>query len=654
MENFVVSARKYRPATFGTVVGQPAIVQTLKNAISSNTLAQAFLFTGPRGIGKTTCARILAKTINCLNLQPDTEPCNACSSCKSFNELNSFNIQELDAASNNSVDDIRTLIEQVRIPPQAGRYKVYIIDEVHMLSSSAFNAFLKTLEEPPAYAKFILATTERHKILPTILSRCQIYNFKRITVGDIASHLAWVADQEEITFEEEALHVIAQKADGAMRDALSVFDQIVSFSGRHISYANVIANLNVLDYDYYFRVMDGVSRTDIPAVLLILDEVMDLGFEGHHFVNGLGDHLRNLLLCKDPSVASLLEVSERVQARYQEQSALFGMGWLVQGMDKATKADLNYRTVTNKRLHIELLLMQLCEMQKAVLEKKKSDLNPVVTPPPVDNPSGAGGNPSPVPGSTAGATGSSTSSPPVGIPIPSTNLAPKHGTPVPGSGDGGTRSTEEPTSANVTPLPSVPHQQESVGSPSAVSHTPSQEDGSAMQATAGLNRPAAPAPDGKAGGSSTKRLSIKHLMNSPKEQEGEEEEEESQPEGVALIPLEQATIQQLINQYAEKIAVESPSFATAITASPIAVTGENGIVITFSNKIAADPDHMKALRGFLREHIHNTWFRLEHVIDEVHQPAKRILTTRDRIGMLAATNPGLEGFITRLGLDPED
>ncbi|OQX77184.1 MAG: DNA polymerase III subunit gamma/tau [Bacteroidetes bacterium 4484_249] len=320
MDNFIVSARKYRPQTFDTVVGQKSITNTLKNAIKNNHLAQAFLFCGPRGVGKTTCARILAKTINCENISENFEACNQCESCVSFNQSASFNIHELDAASNNSVDDIRNLVDRVRIPPQVGKYKVYIIDEVHMLSQAAFNAFLKTLEEPPEYAKFILATTEKHKIIPTILSRCQIYDFKRITVEDIAQHLTYIAGQENAAAELDALQIIAQKSDGALRDALSIFDQIVSFSGKNITYKMVIENLNVLDYDYYFKMVDAIANGNIRDTLLLINEIIDNGFDGQHFIIGFGEHLRNLLVCQDPETLKLLEVGGSIKSKYNEQS----------------------------------------------------------------------------------------------------------------------------------------------------------------------------------------------------------------------------------------------------------------------------------------------------------------------------------------------
>lgn len=341
-------------------MGQTAITNTLKNAILHNQLAQAFLFCGPRGVGKTTCARILAKTINCENLTPLAEACDACPSCISFNENASFNIYELDGASNNSVDDIRSLVDQVRIPPQMGKYKVYIIDEVHMLSASAFNAFLKTLEEPPAYAKFILATTEKHKILPTILSRCQIFDFRRITVDDIASHLHYVAREEQINASEDALHIIAQKADGAMRDALSIFDQLVSFAGNKLTYETVLENLNVLDYEYYFSITDKILGKETAGVLLILNEILEKGFDGQHFLVGFGEHIRNLLVCKDPSTVKLLETAPNIRQRYLDQATVCFPDLLLKILDINNKCDLNYRISNNKRLHLELALMQMC------------------------------------------------------------------------------------------------------------------------------------------------------------------------------------------------------------------------------------------------------------------------------------------------------
>ncbi|MEO8887258.1 MAG: DNA polymerase III subunit gamma/tau [Mucilaginibacter sp.] len=362
MDNFIVSARKYRPATFETVVGQQHITNTLKNAIKNNQLAQAFLFCGPRGVGKTTCARILAKTINCTNLQPNGEACGECDSCRTFQNGNSFNIHELDAASNNSVDDIRSLIDQVRIPPQGARYKVYIIDEVHMLSQAAFNAFLKTLEEPPQYAIFILATTEKHKILPTILSRCQIFDFNRITVDDMATHLASIAGKENISYETDGLHIIAQKADGGLRDALSMFDQIVSFSDGKVTYRSVIDNLNVLDYDYYFNLTNSLLAEDTAKTLLLFDEILSRGFDGAHFISGLSEHFRNLLVGKDATTLKLLEVSEGIRVKYLQQSQAASISFLLSAMNIANQCDLNYKLSKNQRLQVELALLKMCHL----------------------------------------------------------------------------------------------------------------------------------------------------------------------------------------------------------------------------------------------------------------------------------------------------
>lgn len=385
MENFIVSARKYRPQTFDTVVGQAHISSTLKNAIRSNHLAQAYLFCGPRGVGKTTCARILAKTINCFKPTKNIEACDECESCKSFNSGHSLNIYELDAASNNSVDDIRNLINQVSFAPQIGSHKVYIIDEVHMLSQAAFNAFLKTLEEPPKHAIFILATTEKHKIIPTILSRCQIFDFNRIKIEDTVEHLASIAKKEKVKAEEEALHVIAQKSDGAMRDALSIFDQMVSLSGETITYKSVIDNLSILDYDYYFKVTDALLEKNTSSTLLIFNEILNKGFDGHNFLNGLAEHFRNLLVCRDEATLQLMEVSASIRERYKTQSKKTGPDLLLKGLSLLNKADVQYKTSRNQRLLVELTLLQLCSLQGSGSEaEKKSEagsiapINPVL------------------------------------------------------------------------------------------------------------------------------------------------------------------------------------------------------------------------------------------------------------------------------------
>ena len=378
MENYIVSARKYRPSTFESVVGQRALTTTLKNAIATQKLAHAYLFCGPRGVGKTTCARIFAKTINCMTPTADGEACNQCESCVAFNEQRSYNIHELDAASNNSVDDIRQLVEQVRIPPQIGKYKVYIIDEVHMLSASAFNAFLKTLEEPPRHAIFILATTEKHKILPTILSRCQIYDFNRISVEDTVQHLAYVASKENITAEPEALNVIALKADGGMRDALSIFDQVVSFTGGHITYKSVIENLNVLDYEYYFRLTDAMLSGNVRSAILILNDILSKGFDGQNIITGLAGHFRDLLVCRDESTLVLFEVGASIRERYKEMAKHCPDQLLFKAIELANTCDLNYRASRNKRLLLELTLIQLCQLtQVAADDKKKALIEPI-------------------------------------------------------------------------------------------------------------------------------------------------------------------------------------------------------------------------------------------------------------------------------------
>ncbi len=387
MSNFVVSARKYRPNRFDDVVGQQHVSQTLKNALRNDHLAHAFLFCGPRGVGKTTCARILAKVLNCQNPTDDFEPCNKCDSCLAFSENSSFNITELDAASNNSVEHIRALIEQVRFQPQQGKYKVFIIDEVHMLSQQAFNAFLKTLEEPPSYAIFILATTEKHKIIPTILSRCQIFDFRRIQVQDMVAHLQHICAEEQIEADADALNIIAQKADGALRDSLSIFDRIVSFSGKHIRYEDVITNLNILDYDYYFQVVDALLMEDVSKMLLLFDDILRKGFDADLFINGLAEHLRNLLVCKDSETIQLLESSDNLKQRYATQANLSPTSFILTALDLCNDCDINYKMARNKRLHVEMCLIKMTYINRAVkvvqtgvqapasTEKKTADLS---------------------------------------------------------------------------------------------------------------------------------------------------------------------------------------------------------------------------------------------------------------------------------------
>jgi len=447
MENFVVSARKYRPTTFDSVVGQHHITTTLKNAINSHHLAQAFLFCGPRGVGKTTCARILAKTINCQNLTPETEACNECESCRSFNNNASFNVHELDAASNNSVEDIRNLVEQVRYAPQTGKYKIYIIDEVHMLSNSAFNAFLKTLEEPPSYAIFILATTERHKIIPTILSRCQIFDFNRIQIGDMVKHLKNIAQKEDIKAEDDALHLISQKADGALRDALSIFDQMVTFSGHHITYKDTVANLHILDYDYYFKLTDYLLAEDLSGTLLLLDEILKNGFDVHNFVSGIGEHFRSLLVCKDNVTVQLLQVSENIKTRYAEQANKTSLAFLLSGLNIVSTCDTNFKNSKNQRLHVELCLLKLATLNHAVNFAKDFSLNGDVKKKTSVNPAGspaasqAASPPSPKPPEMKAEPVSAQASVDSNLSVPNNNL--------PGSNGNGTNGIKQPYSEPV-------------------------------------------------------------------------------------------------------------------------------------------------------------------------------------------------------------
>lgn len=379
MENFIVSARKYRPQLFNTVVGQSHITNTLKNAIIQKQLAQAYLFCGPRGVGKTTCARIFAKTINCFNVSSNGEACDTCESCLSFNSGASLNVYELDAASNNSVEDIRNLVDQVRFAPQLGEYKVYIIDEVHMLSAAAFNAFLKTLEEPPKHAKFILATTEKHKIIPTILSRCQVFNFNRIKVEDISNHLAFMAESEHVKFEQEALHIIAQKADGGLRDACSMFDQMVAFTGNNLTYKQVVENLHVLDYDYYFKLTDAFLGSRLPEIMVVFDDILKKGFDGHNFIIGLGEHLRNILVSKDVQTLGLLEVSDALKQKYAVQAANCTVQFLLKSLSIISKTDVNYKSAKNQRLLVEMALMQLCYLNSPLETEKKNDDSVVIS-----------------------------------------------------------------------------------------------------------------------------------------------------------------------------------------------------------------------------------------------------------------------------------
>ena len=596
MENFVVSARKYRPITFDTVVGQGSITNTLKNAIRNNTLAQAFLFCGPRGVGKTTCARIMAKTINCLNPTENMEACNECESCRAFNNNASFNIYELDAASNNSVEDIRSLVDQVRIPPQIGQYKVYIIDEVHMLSAAAFNAFLKTLEEPPAYAKFILATTEKHKIIPTILSRCQIFDFKRITVDDIAKHLAFVAQSEGVNAEPEALNIIAQKADGALRDALSIFDQMVSFSGKNITYKDVIDNLNVLDYDYYFQIVDHILQGNTSDILLILNDIISKGFEPQHFVNGMGNHLRSLMVCKDPVTVQLLEVSEQLRQRYLTQAQATPLPFLIRALEINNQCDIDYRAANNKRLHLEIALLKMCTLCSQSLYLPAAQAQPVQMP---QNRPAQTINPTAPSGVSTGSTTAT-------VKVPEPAVATKVPEPV-----------EGPTPKQMTPQQATPV---STGSTSAQ-----------------------PQPVVRPRGT-TSSISINKAM-----QQAEQKDEEKEETWDTPFTQEQLTAAwaDFVNRYKNV----SPNFAAALGKYTPKLAENSEIHFSVDNLLFEhDTDGMTALKHHLKQSLHNNQFQLKPEL--MDRPAEvEAYTDKEKFEKMVEERPYLRNLQTELKLE---
>ncbi len=595
MENFIVSARKYRPQTFDTVVGQKSITNTLKNAIKNNQLAQAFLFCGPRGVGKTTCARILAKTINCSHLSSNMEACDNCPSCISFNESASFNIYELDGASNNSVDDIRTLVDQVRIPPQMGKYKVYIIDEVHMLSASAFNAFLKTLEEPPPYAKFILATTEKHKILPTILSRCQIFDFKRITVEDIAGHLLHVAGKENITADDNALHIIAQKADGAMRDALSIFDQLVSFAGDKLTYDTVLENLNVLDYEYFFKITDEILSGNIPGTLLTINDIIDKGFEGQHFLIGFGEHLRNLLVCKDASTASLLETAPSIRSHYVEQSGRCPVNLLLKFLDINNRCDLNYKTSNNKRLHLELSLLQMC----APMIRQEV----VATPPPAST----GQTPSqPIPATPAGQ-----------VPLSGNDATLKH----PKTGTQHPATGFKPNEPHGTPHDKPVHKP---------GETVKMRDIQDFTSATSIKK--------------TGSVSGNNSLTTDEEQARYE----------MATPFTQAELVLYWDEYADKLKNESPHLYSTLKSSRPALMEDWIIGFTLDNKVLEDELALRKteMMEFLRTHLNNFRIQLQTSVAETQKNLKPY-TDKEKFELMADKNPALRTLREELDLEIE-
>ncbi|MCB9016555.1 MAG: DNA polymerase III subunit gamma/tau [Lentimicrobiaceae bacterium] len=613
MENFIVSARKYRPAVFATVVGQSSITNTLKNAILNQQIAQAFLFTGPRGVGKTTCARIMAKTINCQNLTAEGEACDQCQSCKSFNNSSSFNIYELDAASNNSVDDIRNLVDQVRIPPQMGKYKVYIIDEVHMLSSQAFNAFLKTLEEPPAYAKFILATTEKHKIMATILSRCQIFDFRRISIEDIAHHLAFVAQSEHIEAEPDALHVIAQKADGALRDALSMFDQLVSYAGNRLTYKQVIENLNVLDHDYYFRVTGSILAGDISNTLLTLNEIIDNGFEGQHFITGLSQHLRDLLICQDKDTLKLLDTSANIKNQYLQQAAICNQRLLLKALDICNECDINYRLSNNKRLHLEITMMQLCMLVQpdsnapivAVAQAPQSRPEPAVT-----KPAPTVASPPPV----------VAESKPV-EPVVQKTLAPAAASP----------SQPQPSHRQE---PATPPKPEPEKKPVA-----STQPAGVKPSYTGMNI------------ASLMNPGLKNMVQeSGKEQETTEDELPEQHE-----EFTQADLESVWKEMAQSVARDLPNLLNTLLCREPMLHDELRVVITVDNKIQEDEifNNRPEITRYLRVKLKNTGISVESVISDKPVESRRPYTDTDKFDAMARVVPEIKKMKDQLNLDIE-
>ena len=576
--------------TFDTVVGQGSITNTLKNAIRNKSLAQAYLFCGPRGVGKTTCARIMAKTINCLNPTENLEACNECESCRAFNNNASFNIYELDAASNNSVDDIRNLVEQVRIPPQIGQYKVYIIDEVHMLSKDAFNAFLKTLEEPPAYAKFILATTEKHKIIPTILSRCQIFDFKRITVDDIAQHLAYVAQSEGVDAEPEALNIIAQKADGALRDALSIFDQMVSFSGKSITYKDVIDNLNVLDYDYYFQIVDHILKGNTSDILLILNDIISKGFEPQHFVSGMGNHLRSLLVCKDAATVQLLEVSDQLRQRYLAHSQACPLPFLIKALEINNQCDIDYRAANNKRLHLEIALLKMCALCSSALAAPTQQAQPVQM----------------------------------------TQNRPA-------------QAQQTPSRPVITPQPATAPQ--SVTAPQPVT-TPQPKPTPAAQPTAQASAQTTapqPTPTVRPRGT-TSSISINKAMQQA-EQKAEEKEETWDS------AFTQQQLETVWADFVNRYKLISPNFAAALGKYTPKLIGSSEIHFNVDNKLFEhDTDGMSALRNHLKNNLHNNQFTL--VSELMERPAEiEAYTDKDKFEKMVEERPFLRTLQTELKLE---
>lgn len=612
MEKFIVSARKYRPGNFATLVGQESIAQTLKNSIKRGQLAHAYLFCGPRGVGKTSTARIFAKTINCLNPGPDLEPCGECESCRSFAEGVSFCIHELDAASNNSVEDIRTLIDQVRIPPQTGRYSVYIIDEVHMLSAAAFNAFLKTLEEPPAYAIFILATTEKHKIIPTVLSRCQTYDFNRISIADIVKQLKGIASSEGITVEDEALHVIAQKADGAMRDALTLFDQAVAFCGTNITYLEVIRNLNVLDTDYYFNLVESFLAGNYANALKLFDEVLAKGFNALYFVGGLSRHIRDLMVCKDNISLSLLETSELLGKRYKEQSSRCPLRFLYNILGESIKCEQEYRTSSNQRLLVEFLLVKACAANSAALREA-----------PAAQPA------APAAQLAAPATQQQTAAAAAPQPQPQAQTQPTLAT--------------QTARAQAPQAPAVAQQQVAAQAPAAAQ--PAAQPAQATQAPAAA--PAAQQATAPAAPQASGSFSIKNLIKNAtlSHREGSEKAKEQQP----------VTQEELLRVWLALAEEQKPNLRSAMIQSP-ATLQEDGTTILFMVSNGSQKDWImnkmhSYLSDTLRERLHNSQITLDVDVRKLEELPKTPYMPEERAKHIIQNNPEARELVKDLDLE---
>jgi DNA polymerase III subunit gamma/tau len=628
MENFVVSARKYRPATFDSVVGQHHITNTLKNAISSKHLAQAFLFCGPRGVGKTTCARILAKTINCQNITPETEACNECESCRSFNSNSSFNIHELDAASNNSVEDIRNLVEQVRYAPQTGKYKIYIIDEVHMLSNQAFNAFLKTLEEPPSYAIFILATTERHKIIPTILSRCQIFDFNRIRIDDMVQHLNSIATKESIQAEQDALHLISQKADGALRDALSIFDQMVTFSGSNITYKATVENLHILDYDYYIRLTDYLLGQNLSGSLLLFDDILKNGFDAHNFLIGIGEHFRSLLVCKDPQTVQLLEVSDTIKTKYAEQAAKASVSFLLSGLNLVSTCDINYKSSKNQRLHVELCLMKMAYLnaafsfaQEGTASKKAkvADQAPAST--------------------SLASSGANT--------IPSASMQPKQGAGVP------SESLQKQTSGTI-PSADLQQQQGSKVPSEGLQQPPGlqQVTPDAHLTPPAEKRPSIPVPPQKKLGKLPSLKDVQQHTHTPAPPSNVAEDAE-EIEYNASVAIDESKLRSVWHEILRRKKAENMLEFTLLN-RPYHISETNEILLQVDNPVQVDQfNHIRpGLLAELKERLQNRSIRISVEVVE-QQNHNRLYTSQDKFNYLADKYPLLVDLKQRFGLDTD-